>query len=98
MARSVDEGEQFTRHFSEIEGLANFHPYTADPFMYVDPYTDRVFMEDLAMPPFNCANLSFSDDEGATWTQTVGGCAVWDHVGWGSGPPTVSSRSADAFS
>jgi hypothetical protein len=93
MARSTDEGESFTRHYSEVAGAANFHPYTADPFMYVDPYTDRVFMEDLAIPPFNCANLSYSDDEGETWSQTIGGCEEWDHVGYGSGPATVSSPS-----
>ena len=90
IARSTDEGDTFERLVSEVAGAANFHPYTADPFMFVDPYTDRVFMEDLAVPPFNCANLSYSDDEGASWTQTLGGCFVWDHVGWGSGPPTVS--------
>lgn len=89
MARSLDQGATFTRQFSEI-GPINFHPYTADPFMYVDPYTDRVFMEDLAIPPFNCANLSYSDDNGDSWTQTLGGCLVWDHVGYGSGPPTLS--------
>lgn len=88
--RSTDQGEAYERLHSEVAGVANFHTHTADPFMYVDPYTDRVFMEDLAIPPFNCANLSFSDDEGASWTQTLGGCMVWDHVGWGSGPPTVS--------
>jgi hypothetical protein len=91
--RSMDAGASFERLHSEVAGATNFHTHTADPFMYVDPYTDRVFMEDLALPPFNCANLSFSDDEGSTWTQTVGGCMVWDHVGWGSGPPTVSDPS-----
>lgn len=90
IARSTDQGDSFERLHSEVAGALNFHPYTADPFMYVDPYTDRVFMEDLAVPPFNCANLSYSGDEGATWTQTLGGCLVWDHVGYGSGPPTVS--------
>lgn len=92
MARSQDEGESFERLHSEVAGApgANFHPYTADPFMYVDPYTDRVFMEDLAIPPFNCANLSYTDDDGETWEQTLGGCLVWDHVGYGSGPATVS--------
>jgi hypothetical protein len=90
MARSMDEGESFERKFSEVAGTANFHPYSADPFMYVDPYTDRVFMEDLAIPPFNCANLSYSDDNGDTWTQTLGGCLVWDHVGYGSGPSTLN--------
>jgi hypothetical protein len=89
MARSQDSGKTFTRQFSEVAGEANWHPYTADPFMYVDPYTDRVFMEDLAAPPFNCSNLSYSDDGGDTWTQSVGGCLVWDHVGYGSGPSTL---------
>lgn len=90
IAVSADQGASFERHRSEVGGVVNFHPYTADPFMYVDPYTDRVFMEDLVVPPFNCANLSYSDDDGQTWTQTLGGCLVWDHVGYGSGPPTVS--------
>jgi hypothetical protein len=89
MARSQDQGKTFTRQFDDVAGAANWHPYTADPFMYVDPYTDRVFMEDLAAPPFNCSNLSYSDDGGDTWTQSVGGCLVWDHVGYGSGPSTL---------
>lgn len=95
IARSKDEGASFDRRISEVAGApgTNFHPYTADPFMFVDPYTDRVFMEDLAVPPFNCANLSYSDDDGDSWTQAVGGCFVWDHVGYGSGPATVSSPS-----
>ncbi|MEA3165950.1 MAG: hypothetical protein QOJ26_819 [Thermoplasmata archaeon] len=92
IARSLDQGKTFTRQIDGLAGQeeANFHPYTADPFMYVDPYTDRVFMEDLAVPPFNCSNLSYSDDQGESWTQTMGGCLVWDHVGYGSGPATVS--------
>jgi hypothetical protein len=93
MARSRDQGETFTRHHSEAAGLVNWHPYTADPFMYVDPYSDRVFMEDLAAPPFNCANLSYSDDAGETWTQALGGCLVWDHVGYGSGPSVLGGLS-----
>jgi hypothetical protein len=93
IARSKDSGDTFDRLHSNVAGVANWHPYTADPFMYVDPYTDRVFMEDLAVPPFNCANLSYSDDLGETWTQKLGGCLVWDHVGYGSGPATVSTPS-----
>lgn len=89
---AVDEGD-FTRHVSEVAGAVNWHPYTADPFMFVEPYTDRVFMEDLLIPPFNCANLSFSDDLGETWTQSLAGCLTWDHVGYGSGPATVSNPS-----
>lgn len=92
--RSTDGGASFDRISAPVAaGQGNYHSHTADPFMYVDPYTDRVFMEDLAMPPFNCANLSYSDDEGATWTNTVGGCAVWDHVGYGSGPSVLGTAS-----
>jgi hypothetical protein len=92
MARSTDQGATWVRQFSTI-GPVNYHPYTADPFMFTDPFTDRVFMEDLMIPPFNCSNLSFSDDEGESWTQTLGGCLVWDHVSYGSGKPVTSTPS-----
>lgn len=91
MARSRDHGLTWTHQVSKVAGLVNWHPTTADPFMYVDPATGRVFMEDLIVPPFNCSNLSFSDDGGETWTQTLGGCLEWDHVSYGSGKPTVSA-------
>jgi hypothetical protein len=89
MARSTDQGGNWTRQFSMV-GPVNWQSWTADPFMYVDPYTDRVFMEDLMVPPFNCSNLSYSDDEGQTWKQTVGGCLVWDHVSYGAGKPITA--------
>lgn len=92
MARSFDDGQSFDHRQSTV-GPANYQFFTADPFMFVDTYTDRIFMEDLAVPPFNCANLSYSDDEGETWTQGVAGCMVWDHVGWASGPAIVSDPS-----
>jgi hypothetical protein len=90
VARTTDGGGNWTRHESAV-GPVSWHPFTADPFMYVDPYTDRIFVEDLIIPPFNCSNLSFSDDGGATWTQTLGGCMVWDHVSIAAGPPVTSS-------
>lgn len=92
IARSRDGGATFERLTSNI-GPANYHPYTADPYMYLDPYTGRVFFEDLIVPPFNCASVSYSDDNGATWSQGVAGCGVFDHVGWASGPPAVSDPS-----
>lgn len=90
IARSSDEGATFERRLDQVAGVVNFHPYTADPFMYVDPYTDRILMEDLVVPPFNCANLSYSDDLGETWTQAVAGCLTWDHVGYASGPSVLN--------
>lgn len=89
VARSEDGGLSWTRIVPNI-GPANWHFFTADPFLFVDPFTDRVFVEDLAIPPFNCSNLSFSDDEGETWQHTLGGCMEFDHVSFGAGAPITS--------
>lgn len=86
LAKTADGGETWERKLSEVAGTANWQFFTADPFMYVDPATGRIWMEDLIIPPFNCSNLSFSDDGGETWTQTLGGCLEWDHVTYGAGP------------
>jgi hypothetical protein len=93
IARSEDGGMTWSLQEDKVGGVANYHEYTADPFMYVDPYTDRVFMEDLMVPPFNCANLSFSDDRGDTWTQSVAGCMIWDHVSYAAGPSILKDTN-----
>lgn len=58
----------------------NDPPATADPFLYVDPATDRVFTYDLTAA---CAYLSYSDDSGDTWTTNRAACGV----------PTVDHQS-----
>lgn len=45
-------------------------PFDNDPYVYVDPATGRVFVN--ANQGAVCTLLAFSDDEGDTWTQTVG--------------------------
>lgn len=45
---------------------------TNDPFLHVDPVTGRVYALDLLA--LVCANLSFSDDAGASWGHNPVGC------------------------
>jgi hypothetical protein len=40
-------------------------PTTLDPYMYVDPETNRIFSDDLLV---GCSFLQWSDDEGKTWS------------------------------
>lgn len=47
---------------------------TSDPMLAVDPVTGRIHM--LNMVGLSCTDLSFSDDEGATWTDRPASCAV----------------------
>lgn len=56
-------------------------PETNDPYLYVDPATGRVFQFAMA-PILVCAVLSWSDDEGDSWTTNPRGCGntpPWDH-------------------
>jgi hypothetical protein len=53
------------------------HAITFDPFMYVDRDTGRIFAADLILA---CSQMSFSDDEGRTWTRSLlTGCSQTDH-------------------
>ena len=69
---------------------ADLHPQTLDPYVYVDPDYGRVFNVDLIG---TASEISFSDDKGATWTNTVVSSAgVNDHQTMTAGvPPTESS-------
>ena len=58
---------------------------TADAILSVDPRTGRTFVSQLAAA---CSLMSFSDDDGATWTPSEG-CgpgALLDHQSVGVGP------------
>lgn len=81
--RSTDRGRTW-EDVSPKAGPANRHFYTEDPYLYVDEDSGRVFTADYLLP---CAELSFSDDGGRTWTTTVAGCDVVDHQTIFSGPP-----------
>jgi hypothetical protein len=48
-------------------------PTTLDPYMWVDPVTDRVFADQLYVA---CSYLTFSDDGGATWLANPVACGT----------------------
>ncbi|HUR62443.1 MAG TPA: sialidase family protein [Candidatus Thermoplasmatota archaeon] len=87
--RSSDDGATWDLLVPRI-GPVPTHPATEDPYLYLDPATGRLFVEDL-LPAFNCGGLSFSDDGGATWTHTVAGCTAFDHQSMAAGPPVTST-------
>lgn len=61
-------------------------PTTLDPYVYVDEDTGRVFNPELYV---GCTYLSFSDDEGESWTTNPAACGdvVNDHQTVWTGPP-----------
>ncbi len=82
--RSNDLGATWT-------ALPTLHPASLDPHMYLDPATNRIFVADLLAT--KCAALSFTDDEGATWTHTTAGCSLFDHETIFAGKPVTSTPS-----
>ena len=79
--RSTDGGRTWKTVFAN-------HRISLDPYMYVDPDTDRVFANDLSPQP-NCHLISVSDDNGKSWaTSPPAGCG-WnaDHQTVFAGPP-----------
>jgi photosystem II stability/assembly factor-like uncharacterized protein len=84
--RSKDGGRKW-EDVSPKFGERNRHPESLDPFLYVDPATDRVFTYDFL---FGCSEISFTDDLGKTWTTTVLNCGEMDHQNLFAGPPVTS--------
>lgn len=68
----------------------NAHLLALDPYLYVDPGTDRVFTIDLTV---DCSYLSFSDDEGESWTTNPLACGrpINDRQTLFSGPARESA-------
>lgn len=71
-------------------------PQSNDPYVHVDPVTDRVF--NLNMQGLQCNYLSFSDDLGGTWTTNPLGCGhpagTQDHPTLFTGPPANAVDAA----
>ena len=90
--RSTDGGESWKQASPSIGGAAKAHPLTLDPYIYVDESTGRIFNIDLTV---SCSYLSFSDDDGATWTHNPLACGrpVNDHQTLFSGPPSVTPEN-----
>lgn len=65
--RSRDEGETW----QDVRAPAT--TTSLDPMLYVDPWTDRVFVDHLYV---GCSYLSWSDDEGANWLTNPVACGM----------------------
>lgn len=75
-----------------VEGN-NTHLVSADPYLYVDSSTGRVFTVDLTVA---CSLLSFTDNRGETWTTNPLACGrpINDHQTLFAGPPVSSPTTA----
>lgn len=80
-------------YVSPTIGDQSSHRSTHDPFLYVDPDTDRAFTVDWLQNSY-CSQLSHSDDGGRTWSMTRLGCGGADHQHLFTGPPASSTTLA----
>jgi hypothetical protein len=81
VAKSVDGGASWRDIGPTLPTGHSNPPETNDPYIYVDPGTGRVFMFHMS-PILTCSIMSWSDDEGETWTANPKGCSptvIWDH-------------------
>ena len=90
--RSQNEGKKWEIVSPKL-GNRNAQLLTLDPYVWVDPYTDRVFTIDLTVA---CAYMSYSDDHGESWITNPLACGrpVNDHQTLFSGPPAISPTVA----
>jgi len=88
-----DDGAQSWAFVTPKVGDVNRQHVSLDPYVYVDDIDGdnaRVFTIDLTVA---CSYMSFSDDDGETWTTNPLACGrpVNDHQTLFSGPPATST-------
>lgn len=66
--RSDDGG-----HTWDVVSTTLSSPATLDPFLFVDPTTDRVYSDQLYL---GCSWLSWTDDKGDSWTTNPVACGI----------------------
>jgi hypothetical protein len=87
IGRSTDGG----KHWQIVQDPTRNAKTDVDPWLWVDPVTDRVFNAPLYI---GCSWLSWSDDRGQTWDGTpLAGCGLpgHDHQKLTSGKPPASA-------
>lgn len=85
--KSLDGGLTWSPTEPQLPGAGGPNPpATFDPYVYLDETTGRLFSIDLTLA---CSYLSFSDDQGASWTTNPLACGqpVNDHQTIVTGPP-----------
>jgi len=88
LVRSRNNGRDWTQIQTKDPRGEDAPPLTLDPYVWVDPATDRVYSFDLTVA---CQYLSFTDDDGETWTTNPIACGVppIDHQTIVGGSPRV---------
>jgi hypothetical protein len=71
--RSDDDGATWADVGPKLPDGRPEHPFTMDPYLYLDVATGRLFQNDLYVA---CSFLSWTDDAGASWTTNPAGCGV----------------------
>ena len=84
VVRSTDKG----RTWADVTPPETEPTAFGDPYLYVDPLTDRVFA--AALKTDLCAHFSFSDDNGESWTANPKVCGLADHETVFAGPPVTT--------
>jgi hypothetical protein len=84
--RSTDGGKTWKSVQPRLPDGTAEPPTSADPYLYVDPSTGRLFNDSLTVA---CTYLTYSDDEGSTWNRNPAACGppVDDHQTLVAGPP-----------
>jgi hypothetical protein len=88
VAGTQDEGASWKVLLPSLAGQPD-HQFSDDSYFYLDPRTGRMFLDDLQ--GLSCSEISFSDDEGATWTTSLSGCLTFDHQTIFAGKPARST-------
>jgi hypothetical protein len=87
LARSGDQGSSWEDAYPRLVGDVSLHNVNQDPFLYVDPLTDRAFLSAYQ----GGAAISWTEDAGQTWQHTYGGIGETDHQQIFAGPPRTSA-------
>src|SRR6266545_559713 len=92
--RSQDGGKTWVAVKPTAGGVPT-HTASLDPYLWVDTATGRVFDSDLG-PTVTCSPVSFTDDEGATWTYAPE-CGEVDHQTVFGGPPPAGGENPSGY-
>ncbi|MEA3204315.1 MAG: hypothetical protein QOI63_1995 [Thermoplasmata archaeon] len=80
--RSTDQGRTWaTAYTFKTPGapMTDDQFSSADPMLWVDPLTDRVFADQMHLyfgTLADCTWMAWSDDDGATWTERPAACGI----------------------
>lgn len=86
--RTSDQGQTWEDVTPVLPTGMKAVPNSNDPFIYVDPFTDRVYDFDMCLILSGFC-VSYSDDLGETWTTySVAAGAALDHQSMAAAPPT----------